>query len=313
MNSSINNSTLNEGTTTKPMSKFKAILSLTRWREHVPYTIPCVVGGAMMAIHQTNGMPDVRLLAVVFANILAQSFAFMINDVADAPDDALNPKKKARNVISNGTLSPREGMMWTWGTFFVALALFAIGGLWVAGLGLLQLVLCYLYSAYPFRWKARLVTDVLSHALMLSALLVMTGFFIYSSVPNQAWFMFGCAFFFSAYGQFFNQLDDYDVDKAAGLRNTVVVLGKSGTKTLMYICAIIAVACACGAILTGVFPSWLASIALIAIFSCTLFIWETDMRGNKAEGSGVIQKPGLLMLNIVMLTWLVQTLGLLQF
>ncbi len=294
------------------VSKFRAILSLTRWREHVPYTIPCVVGGAMMAVYQNQAQPDLRLLAVVAANVLAQSFAFMINDVVDAPDDALDPRKKLRNVISNGTLSYGEGMAWSGLTFGLSLALFAVGGAWTFLLGLLQLVLCYLYSAKPWRLKSRLVTDVTSHALMLSGLLVMTGFFTYSSEPGSAWFMFAAATFFSAYGQFFNQIDDYEVDKAAGLRNTVVVLGPQRTRVLMYVFATLAVACFVAALIAGVVPRGLAPIALVTIFACALFLWETDMRGNRAEGSGVVQKPGLLILNVVILSWLMQSIGLMS-
>jgi 4-hydroxybenzoate polyprenyltransferase len=304
---------LGDNTPSVRVSKFKAILSLTRWREHVPYTIPVVVIGAMLALHQTGGEPNLRLLAVVLANILAQAFAFMINDVADAPDDALHPKKAARNMVSNGTLTYREGMMWSWLTFGLALALFAFGGGWTFVLGVLQLVLCYLYSAHPFRWKAQVVTDVLSHALMLCALLVMTGYFLYNDTPNAVWLIFAAAFFFSAYGQFFNQIDDYEVDKAAGLRNTVVVLGPSGTRLMMYGSIVLAAGCALLAITYGIFPAWLAPVALVVAFSCTLFVWDTDMRGNNADGSGMVQKPVLLLLNIVALMWLVQTLGWLPF
>lgn len=293
--------------------KFTALLSLTRWREHVPYTIPCVVGGAMIALHQSQGTLDLRLVAVVLANILAQSFAFMINDVADSPDDALDPRKKLRNVVSNGTLSYREGMIWSAVVFGLGLLMFALAGGWAFVLGAIQLILCYLYSAHPFRWKARVGTDVISHALMLSTLLVMTGYFTYGTTPGAAWWMFGCAFFFSAYGQFFNQIDDYTVDKEAGLRNTVVMLGERGTRILMYMCAILAVLCASAGILSGLFPNWLAGIALVSIFTCALFVWESDMRGNKAEGSGLIQKPALVMLNIVVLTWMVQAMGLINF
>ena len=295
------------------VSKFKALLSLTRWREHVPYTIPVVVVGAMLALQQTGGKPDLRLIAVVLANVLAQAFAFMINDVADAPDDALNARKKARNMVSNGALTYREGMMSSWLIFGLALLLFAIGGGWTLVLGLLQLVLCYLYSAHPFRWKAHLITDVTSHALMLSGLLVMTGYFTYNNTPDAVWLIFAAASFFSAYGQFFNQIDDYEVDKATGLRNTVVVLGPQGTRLMMYGSLVLAGFCALAAIVSGIFPSWLAPIVLVVTFSCLLFVWDTDMRGNRAEGSGMVQKPVLLILNIVVLIWLVQRLGWLQF
>lgn len=291
------------------LNKAKAVLHLSRWREHLPYTIPLVVGGAMIANHLNGAQLDWRLFVVTIASIFAQSFAFMINDLADAPDDALDPKKKQRNPISSGALTYRQGMIVTWGTFVISAMLFALGGMWAFVMGGAMLILSYLYSAYPFRWKARPITDVLSHALMLSTLLLMVGFFTYSAVPGVAWFAFASAFFFSAYGQFFNQVDDYIVDKAAGLRNTVVLLGKNGTKLLMYASIILAALFLCASILAGVFPNWLGTVALIAIFTTTLFTWDTDMRGNKAQGSGVVQKPGLLMFNIVILSWWAQAMG----
>ena len=58
--------------------KLNAILKLSRWRQHVPYTLPLVIAGALLAVTQANAALDWRLLAVVMANILAMTFAFMI-------------------------------------------------------------------------------------------------------------------------------------------------------------------------------------------------------------------------------------------
>ena len=193
-------------------SKLSGLIRLTRWREHVPFTIPLTIIGAMLAVQANAVSVDWRLAAVLVANVLAMSFAFMINDVEDAPDDALNPKKRLHNVISSGVLTRREGLFYTWLTFIIALVLYALGSGWTLLWGAVTLVMCYLYSAHPFRLKARPVTDVLSHALMLSGLLVMTGYFIYGSYPGVAWYVIAAATLFSAYGQFYNQIDDYEVD-----------------------------------------------------------------------------------------------------
>jgi 4-hydroxybenzoate polyprenyltransferase len=292
--------------------KLNAILRLTRWREHVPFTIPLTVIGAMLAVTPNNLDLDWRLLWVTIANILAMSFAFMINDVEDAPDDALNPRKKARNPISNGTLTYREGSWASWLTCGVALVLYALGGGWAFGLGFSTLLLCYLYSAHPFRLKARPITDIVSHVLMLSGLLVMVGYFTYHREPGIAWAVIAAAILFSAYGQFYNQLDDYEVDKAAGLKNTVVLLGKIPTTLLMYGAALGAIVCMAAAILGGAFPVWLGTIVLITAFVGALFKWDTDMRGNQADTSGKVQKPALLIANIVALIWLAQAVGLLN-
>lgn len=303
--------TIEPPTTLQLSDKAKAFIRLTRWREHVPYTIPAVTVGAMTAVHlHETAALDWRIIPVVIANILAMSFAFMINDVADAPDDALNPKKKLNNVISSGILSPREGNIASAGTFALSLALFSLGGSGALIWGGLMLVLCYMYSAYPFRLKARPITDVLSHVLMLSGLLVMTGYFTYDSSPGMAWFVIAGATLFSAYGQFYNQVDDYEVDKEAGLKNTVVLLGKTGTSILMYSSAIGALLCFAAAILNGVFPVWLGTVALITAFASGLFVWETDMRGNSAIGSAAIQKPALLVANMIVLMWVAAEIGL---
>lgn len=291
--------------------KIKAVLRLTRWREHVPFTIPLTIIGAMLATSLNRLEPDWRLLAVTLANILAMSFAFMINDVVDAPDDALNPKKKQRNVISSGILTYREGLLLAVMTATLAIVLYAVGGLWVSGIGALTLLLCYFYSAHPLRLKARPVTDVVSHALMLSGLLVMSGYFTYHAAPGIAWAVIAAAILFSAGGQFYNQVDDYEVDKAAGLKNTVVLLGKTPTLILIYSCQAGALLCMVVAILGGAFPAWLGTILVITAFSSALFKWETDMRGNPAEMGGALQKPALLIANMVALVWLAQALGFL--
>lgn len=299
------------GDTFTIISKPGAVRRLTRWREHVPYTIPLVVAGAMLAVHLSDAQLDWRLLAVVLANIGAMNFAFIINDVEDAPDDALNPDKKNRNVISSGVLSRREGYVLALFTFGTSLALYSIGGWWSLGIGGVTLALCYLYSAHPFRLKARPITDVASHVMMLSGLIIMSGYLSYSRDLSVAWLVIVAAILFSAYGQFYNQIEDYEVDKEAGLRNTVVLIGKRNTIVLMYGSLIGALICMVVAALNGAFPAWLGTVAVIAVFTSALFTWDSDMRGNPTAGSGAAQKPSLLIANVVMLMWMAHELGLL--
>ncbi len=291
--------------------KINGVIRLTRWREHVPFTIPLTLAGGLLAVEASQTMVDWRLFAVIIANILAMAFAFMINDVEDAPDDALNPKKKLHNVISAGILTRREGWIVTWATFGISLVLYGISGIWTLILGGITLALCYLYSAHPFRLKARPITDVVSHALMLSGLLVMTGYFAYNANPQNAWFVIIAAILFSAYGQFYNQIDDYEVDKEAGLKNTVVLLGKTPTLILSYASLIGALVCMGIAITQGIFPAWLGTILLIGIITTIIFPWELDMRGNPASDGGNVQRPALLVANLVTLTWLASSMGFL--
>jgi 4-hydroxybenzoate polyprenyltransferase len=137
----------------------------------------------------------------------------------------------------------------------------------------------------------------------------MAGYFTYDLAPGIGWAVIAAAIAFSAGGQFYNQIDDYEVDKAAGLKNTVVLLGKRGTMMLMYACQLGAVGFMALAVFGGAFPSWLGIVLVITAFVCTLFTWDTDMRGNAADAAGKIQKPALFIANMVALMWMAQVLG----
>ncbi len=291
-------------------SKITAVIRLSRWREHVPFTIPLTIIGGLLALEPEAAVADRRLFAVLAANILAMSFAFMLNDVEDAPDDALDSQKKQHNVISSGLLSRREGTVLSAATFVASLGLYAAGGALALVIGLATLALCYLYSAHPFRFKARPITDVLTHALMLSGLLLAAGYFTYGSAPREVWLVIAAASLFSAYGQFYNQVVDYEVDKEAGLKNTAVLLGKAPTSILGHLSIVLALICIFVAISQALFPVWLGTILIIGIITTVIFPWEFDMRGNLAQEGGNMQRPGLIIANLLALIWLASNMGL---
>ena len=292
-------------------AKLAAVVRLSRWSEHVPFTLPLTLIGSLLAIDAAAATVDWRVFAVVLGNMMSMSFAFVLNNIEDAPDDALDPQKLQRNVISSGILSRRQGLVIAALAFALALLLYAFSGVWTLAMGAATLALCYLYSAHPFRLKARPITDVLSHALMLSGLLMMTGYFAYDSDPQVAWMVILAAILFSAYGQFYNQVDDYDVDKEAGLGNTVVLLGKGLTRLLSFGCLIGALACMAVAIAAGIFPIWLGTFLIIGCITVVIFPWELDMRGNIATDGGNVQRPGLIVANFLALVWLASSMGLL--
>src|SRR3990172_8147228 len=89
------------GQTRTWQQQVRGVISLTRHKEYVIFVIVTTFLGARI-----SGVAiDWRLLLVLVANWLAVGFSFMINDVEDAPDDALNPAKVNRNPVSAGQLS----------------------------------------------------------------------------------------------------------------------------------------------------------------------------------------------------------------
>src|SRR6185295_16270897 len=215
-------------------SQIKGLIRLTRWKEYVPFVIPLTILGALLAARPNNILLDWRLIVVTGANILAVAYAFMINDIEDAPDDARDPDRAARNPITMGEIGLRFGYAACRAVAAVTLLLYALGGFWALVIGIATLLLSHLYSWRPVRLKAWPITDIVSHSLMLSGLLLLAGYFTYHSEPGIVWFVAAAVTLISVYGQLYNQLRDYDMDKAAGLYNTAIILGENNTRIAMY-------------------------------------------------------------------------------
>lgn len=290
--------------------QLQGLIQLTRWKEYVPFVVPLTLTGALMAARPNGILLDWRLLAVMLANILVVAYAFMINDIEDAPDDARDPARAARNPISTGRIPAKIGYSACRVVALVTLALYAFGGVGVLAIGIATLLLSHLYSWRPVRLKAWPVTDVLSHSLMLSGLLLLAGYFIYHDSPGIVWFVAAAVTLVSVYGQLYNQLRDYDMDKAAGLNNTAIILGEANTRRVMYLTIVMAAICLLTAIAQGVFPVWLGLVALVSVpVSMFVFRPKTDMRGGvAADASGAMQIQVLIAANIIIVVWLIEAI-----
>lgn len=296
--------------TTRHTQQFKGLIQLTRWREHVTFVLPLTVMGALLAVDRAQSGLDWRLIAVIVANMLAVTYAFMLNDIEDAPDDALDPDRAKRNPVASGLLHRRVGYNACLATAIVTLTLYAMGGFWVLVIGGCTLLLSHLYSWKPVRLKAYPVTDIVSHSLMLSGLLLLAGYFTYHSAPGDVWLVAAGATFFSVYGQLYNQVRDYDMDKAAGLRNTAITLGKANTMRAIYAIIGLALSCFVLAVIRGVYPVWLAAPLLVSLAIAFFYRADSDPRGGVVEnGGGRMQVKGLVVINTVIFVWLAVTLA----
>lgn len=289
--------------------QLQGLVRLTRWKEYVPFVVPLTVLGALLAARPNHTDLDWRLIVVTLGNILAVAYAFMINDIEDAPDDARDPDRAARNPITTGEIGVRMGYAACRLVAAATLICYAFGGLSVFLIGVGTLLLSHLYSWRPVRLKAWPVTDVVSHSLMLSGLLLLAGYYIYDGEPGIVWFVAAAVTFVSVYGQLYNQLRDYDMDKAAGLRNTAIILGENNTRWAMYLSIALAATCLLAAIMQGIFPLWLGLVLLMSIVISMFFRPRTDMRGTAAvDVSGAAQIQGVIIMNLTIAVWLAQVL-----
>ncbi|MCL4239013.1 MAG: UbiA family prenyltransferase [Anaerolineae bacterium] len=282
-----------------------ALLRLTRWPEHVPFTLAATLLGANMAAHHAGAALDSRVLTALAANALAVTFAFMVNDLADAPDDARDPARAARNAVASGALAARTGWAASGIVAGLALALYAALPAPAALTGGATLLLGLLYSWRPVRLKARPLLDVIAHLLMLSALLVLAGYLAFDAAPGRAWWVVAAAGLISAYGQLYNQVRDDAQDRAAGLRNTTALLGAARARMAMHACLGAAGLLLALTVLLGLWPLWLG--AVLAALAVPVLLWRqgTDMRGTAAiDASGRLQLGAMLAACAAMIAWL---------
>ena len=292
--------------TTSSGTQIQGLIQLTRWKEYIGFTVPLTVLGALMAVQQEGAGLDWRLVAVTLATFLVVAYAFIINDIEDAPDDALEESRRQRNPVSAGRVSLRVGYIALAVVALVTLGLYALGGSYAFLIGVVTLIISHLYSWRRVRLKAWPITDIVSHSLMLSGLLFLAGYFTYGITPGIIWFVFLGVTLFSSYGQLYNQLRDFAVDKEAGLHNTAILLGERNAKGLMYAMAILAAACFVIGIIGGAFPAWLLIVVIIAVPVSFLFRPRKDFRGTEfVDASGAIQQQALFVFNAVALVWLV--------
>lgn len=290
-------------------TQIRGLIQLTRWKEYVFYGVPLTILGALLATAQGGLSLDIRLVAVILGNVLALAYAFMINDIEDAPDDARDPHRAAKNPVTSGIINIRFGYAACRLVAGVTLIMYALGGWWPFVIGGATLLLSHLYSWRVIRLKAWPVTDIVSHSLMLSGLLLLAGYFAYDTNPGLVWFVAAGATLVSVYGQLYNQLRDYDMDKAAGLHNTAIMLGERNAKRMMYLSVAIAALCMVIALLQGVFPLWLGLVLLVAVPISLIFKPKTDARGTVAiDISGTMQIQSLVILNILIGVWLIEVL-----
>ncbi|MCY4106095.1 MAG: UbiA family prenyltransferase [Chloroflexi bacterium] len=294
-------------------------LQLSRWQEFLPFVVPLTVLGATLGAEAAGQPLDGRLLASLAGNLLAVAYAFMVNDIEDAADDALDATRAARNAVASGRLSARVAYGGCAVVAVAALACYSLGGerVWITGA--ITLALAQLYSWRPVRLKKWALVDVAAHALMLSALLFLTGYWLYAQALGEAAWLLAAAALLSAYGQLYNQLRDAATDRAAGLRNTTWLLGERGARLAMYGTVVLSAYCVVQALLTGLFPVE-AGVGLLLAAPLAL-LWprlrrgearrprRLDMRGSAAvDLSGALQTPALLLLNGLVAGWLVGAL-----
>lgn len=290
------------------------LVKLTRLNEYIYF----VVITTILGISAANGSLNWRFFIVLLANLLAVGFAFMINDIEDAPDDALSTSKIKRNPVSAGLITPRTARIATLVVCLISGGLFFLLGTWPFILGILTLLLGYLYSHRSVRLKTVAFFDIFSHCLMLAGLQFLCGYFTYTSGLTRHWiwpFIFVMAI--SIYGELYNEIRDIEGDREANLKHTAILLGDRVSHILMLTILIMGVLSGIiSFLIIDLIPLWvflmMTALAVLLIIPPLINLRRGD---SSIAIQGAFQKPleraaAIALLLQYVLPWLDQVLGL---
>jgi 4-hydroxybenzoate polyprenyltransferase len=296
----------------KHIPHLKPIVRLSRYQEYIStVAIVTLLGVLVSGVHMDAGNLW-RLFFVLLANILAVAFAFMVNDIEDAKDDALDEVKARRNPVSAGTLSYSFAVSISFFTAISSLLIFYYLGGIIFWCGLTTLILGIAYSWRQLRLKSYPLLDLLSHSLMLAGLQLACAYFAmvkHQEVGIPFIAAFTAVMVISMYGEIFNEIRDFKCDTEAGLNHTVVFIGIKNAYLLMNFLWIIAVIVLIMSIIVGIVPIWV--IGILLILSALFLIPERRGKNkqSKKDRFQYMQKPVVTAGIIVLLLWLITNIA----
>jgi 4-hydroxybenzoate polyprenyltransferase len=141
---------------------------------------------------------------------------------------------------------------------------------------------------------------------MLAGIQFLVGYFTYASGSWSIWPVLAAFMLFSAYGELYNELHDFETDRASGLRTTAVVLGRTLTQILMYLFLVGSSVLVALSIWEQLVPLEVVAIPVLLLLVVLLRRPARDARGQASlDVSGSLQVPALVLINVTVIGWVV--------
>lgn len=213
-------------------TKLLGYYKLTRVKtimEFYPFLIIFGILGTRTYINFTSIVVSISILLLLVGS-------FIINDIEDSEDDAKDPKKVNRNLISAGILTKSQGYIFYLATNVIALLPLIFINLHVFLVGLSIAIIGYFYSSLPLRLKSRPLIDVLSHGFFLAgAEILLFALLPDNLADNKTLLIFIGLYLFSMGGDLYNEVRDWVVDREVGLKNSASILGFNLSRYVSYV------------------------------------------------------------------------------
>lgn len=174
----------------------------------------------------TGGVIDPFLfIYLLLTNLFITAFSFAINDLEDAPDDALDPHKRLRNPISARLITRHQGLIFT--AFLGAVSMILV---WPLGqlaifIAAACLLLGFLYSYKPIRLKSIPIIDLASHGLFLgTSQIIITAIGFGVDFDLKLYSLAIIVFFSSVLSDLYSEIRDYQLDRRSNINNTASII-----------------------------------------------------------------------------------------
>jgi 4-hydroxybenzoate polyprenyltransferase len=210
-----------------------AYYHLLRLREYLFFTLTYTLLGAAAAQSPFGW----RWVLALLANLFAVAFAFIFNQITDAPLDTLRDgESPVRNPIASGELSLAVSQINALSLLVISLILYAILGWKTLLAGLLTLAIGALYSWSGLRLKGIALLDLSAHGWLLAAPVFLAGFFAQTpQSANNLTFLLPFVLFMSLFGQLTHESRNIPKLELAQPRHSVLIHQRSLVHLLMMI------------------------------------------------------------------------------
>ena len=242
---------------------------LLRPREYLFFTLTYTLLGAAA----TQSPFGWRWVLVFLANFFAVAFAFVFNQITDAPLDALSESDSAvRNPIATGELSFTISQISAVSLFVISIILYAFLGWKTLLAGLLTLAIGALYSWGGLRLKGIALLDLSAHCWLLATPVFLAGFFAQKSYSGSTLsFLLPFVLFINLFGQLTHESRNIPKLGLAQPQHSVLIHQRSRVHLLMMI--FLSIGSICGVIalfIQQVIPIWVTFLWFL--LSCILIL-----------------------------------------
>jgi len=175
--------------------------------------------------------PVLDIICLPVIGILLFTFGFSINDLFDVKGDKF---KKDKKIIIGKIIGVKRAFLFSLFSGALGLLLSFRFGLKAFLDALLAVFLTFIYSAPPIRLKSRPFLDIISHGFFAGILIFLFPLFAFASeIDITEKLLLIPIFVLSITAETRNHLNDYQADRAEGIKTTVCFLGYKNSQRVL--------------------------------------------------------------------------------